>query len=212
MRAVLFLSELLKNRRVRGVYPRRVLGFVLVMLAGSVVSGAQGPSLPVAASRAYTLTGVGGVKGTKILRQGTVYVARTSGLIGHPLSDGVTPTNTVVDGRIQPPKGLKAGFGAVGATRVAPGERFYLTDVEATKDAVVFTMLSEKIVKGLVMVGTPPNDSPAYDKTRMQLYVRFPMTPQQRAALTAEAVHAPTDPIFAAATPQGGGTAEGQSN
>jgi hypothetical protein len=104
----------------------------------------------------------------------------------------VTPTNTIQNGALIPPaKGFKGAFGAAGdAKQVQPRDRFYLHEIALKDDAVVFTLLS------LDRVVVVSGDSGS-QRSRVRMYVRFPMNKEQLAALTPDMLHKVTDPIFA---------------
>jgi hypothetical protein len=167
----------------------------VLLLAATIVpiglpSVAQ-QSLPAPILTSYSLTGTGFGSADRITHPGKIYTTRIDGMLARAIADHVTPTNTIQDGALIPPaKGFRGAFGASGDSKqVQPGDRFYLHDVNIKDNAVVFTLLS---LDKVVVVGQ--NGS---TRSRVRMYVRFPMTAAQLESLTPDALHKLTDPIFA---------------
>jgi hypothetical protein len=140
---------------------------------------------------AYSLTKTGWGSANRITNPGAIYTIRIDGLLARAIADHITPTNTIVDGKLLPAaKGFRGAFGASGdSEQVERGQRFYLHDVETANDGVVFTLLSLDSVN-VVNQG-------ASTHSRVRLYLKFALPKDQLAQLTPEALHRLTDPVFA---------------
>jgi len=173
------------------MHSRRVLLLATVLSFLGVAAAAQQP-LPAPVLASYSLTGTGFGSANRVTKAGTVYTARIDGMIARAIANHVTPTNTIQDGALIPPaKGFKGAFGASGDSKqIQPGSRFYLHEVAIKDNAVVFTLLS----LDEVVVVSGDNGS---TRSRVRMYVRFPMPAAQLESLTPEALHKLTDPIFA---------------
>ena len=173
---------------------RRVLPVLLAATVCVLPATAQNaPKLPSPAALSYVPTLFRFSPDGKIKRLGTVYIVRTTGLIGQPATYGVVPTNTVLAGQVQPLTGFAARFGAIQANKLTPGDHLYLHDVAAAKGAVLFTFVAERKV--------PARAFDYITTSRIVFQVRFPMSPDQIAALSPESLHRITDGVFAPEPP-----------
>lgn len=170
---------------------RKVVLLATALAFVSITAGAQ-QSLPAPVLASYSLTGTGFGSANRITHPGKIYTIRIDGMLARATANHVTPTNTIQDGALIPPaKGFKGAFGAGGDSKqIQPGARFYLHQITLKDDAVVFTLLS----LDRVVVVTGDNGS---TRSRVRMYIRFPMNAAQLESLTPEALHELTDPIFA---------------
>jgi hypothetical protein len=170
---------------------RRVVLLATILAFVGITAGAQ-QSLPAPVLASYSLTGTGFGSANRITKPGKIYTIRIDGMLARAIANHVTPTNTIQSGSLIPPaKGFKGAFGAGGDSKqVQPDDRFYLHAITIKDNAVVFTLLSlDKVV-----VVSGDNGS---TRSRVRMYVRFPMNSEQLTSLTPEALHKLTDPIFA---------------
>ena len=171
---------------------RRQFLLVPVLLSSALWSThASTPASNAEIASSYSLTKTGWGSANRITGPGTIYTIREEGLLARAIANHITPTNTFVDGKLEPPaKGFRAAFGASGdVSQVIPGQRFYLHDVELKEDTVVFTLLS------LDSLNVVDQGNSAHSRVRM--YLKFVLTKEQQAQLTPETVHHLTDPVFA---------------
>jgi hypothetical protein len=171
-----------------------LLVLALSVIAATVPAVSQ-PTDDTAASlqqidASYSLTQTGWGSADRITKPGTVYVVRIDGLVARPIANHVTPTNTVIDGKLLPPaKGFLGAFGTSGdAEQVKPGQRFYLHEIKLDDNSIVFTMIS------LDTVATVVHGQSA--QSRLRLYLKFSMPKQDAAPLTTAVVHKMSDAIF----------------
>ena len=137
----------------------------------------------------YSLTQMG-FASSRVTAPGSVYVIRVDGLLARAISDHVTPTTTIKDGRpLVATKGISGIFGTTGDTRpVAQGERFYVVGIEIKDGAVVFRLDS---LDTHVVV-----DNNQSVQSRFRMLLKFPLTEDVAGTLTVADVHRLTDPIF----------------
>jgi hypothetical protein len=114
---------------------------LFAVLGSAICSVAQTASAPSKLASAYSLTGTGFGSAERITNPGTIYVIHIDGLLARAIANHVTPTNTIVDGKLLPPaKGFRAAFGASGDVKqVQPDQRFYVHALEVKDDGIVFT-------------------------------------------------------------------------
>jgi hypothetical protein len=162
------------------------------ILAFVSISVAAQQSLPAPVFASYSLTSTGFGSANRVTNPGKIYTIRIDGMLARAIANHVTPTNIIQNGSLIPPaRGFKGAFGASGDSKqIQPGDRFYLHEIAVKNDAVVFTLLSlDKVV-----VVSGDNGS---TRSRVRMYVRFPINGGQLTSLTPDALHKLTDPIFA---------------
>ena len=143
----------------------------------------------------FSLTETGLGNAGRITSPGSIYLVHIDGLFARAIADHVTPTTTIEAGKPLPTgKGFKGAFGTFGDTlQIKPGERFYLHAVNLKDDAVVFNLIS---LESQIVV----NGDSGSSRSRLRMYVRFPISKEALPALTPAALHTLVDPIFSPET------------
>ena len=174
-----------------------VRSLTVAVLSGALVvpgfaQSAATDSLLAKLNKDYGITKMGFGGSSRVTAPGTVYVAHVDGLLARAVSDHVTPTTTIKDGKPLPSgKGFIGAFGAVGDTRqIAPGDRFYLVGIEIKDDAIIFRLDS------LDMHGVESGGSSV--QSRFRMLIKFPVAKGATNTMTVADVHRLTDPIFSA--------------
>lgn len=179
------------------MHHRSITALTLALVLGATASPLLSQSAPETAlltslNKDYGITKMGFGGSSRVTAPGTVYVAHVDGLLARAVSDHVTPTTTIKDGKPLPSgKGFIGAFGAVGDTRqIAPGDRFYLVGIEIKEDAILFRLDS------LNMHGVDSGGSSV--QSRFRMLIKFPVAKGATGTMTVADVHRLTDPIFSA--------------
>lgn len=137
----------------------------------------------------YGLTQMG-FTSSRVTAPGSVYVVHVNGLLARAISDHVTPTTTIEDGRpLVATRGISGMFGTSGDTRpVMPGERFYVVGIDLKDDAIIFRLVS---LDTHVVVNADQSV-----QSRFRMLLKFPLAKGVADTLTVADVHRLTGPIF----------------
>jgi len=166
------------------------ISLAFILPAASAQSAASA-ALAQKLNASFSITETGWGNAGRITNPGAVYVVHTDGLFARAIADHVTPTTTIKDGKPLPTgKGFKGAFGTFGDTlQIKPGERFYLHEVNVKEDAVVLNLIS---LDSHVVV----NGEGGSSRSRLRMYVRFPLSREEQASLSPADVHRLVDPII----------------